>query len=92
MSRRLVQFSEIRQTTRGTLTPHDQMARLKTAFDPGKEWLPINPKMAPQYEARNVLMGWLTSQRGGAAAPGGGRPAVPGAGPPMCRALAGRRL
>jgi hypothetical protein len=61
MSRRLVLFSEMRQTTRGTLTPHDQMARLKTAFDPGKEWVPINPKLALQYIARNIVMGWLTS-------------------------------
>ena len=58
---RLVQMSETRQTTRGSFTPHDQMARLKAVFDPGKEWLTINPKYAPTYQARNVLMGWITS-------------------------------
>ena len=61
MALRLVQLSETRQTTRGSFTPHDQMARLKWAFDQGKDWMPINPKYAPGYQARNVLMGWLTS-------------------------------
>jgi hypothetical protein len=61
MAMRLVQMSETRQTTRGAFTPHDQMARLKAVFDPGKDWLTINPKYAPTYQARNVLMGWITS-------------------------------
>jgi hypothetical protein len=59
--KRLVRLAEIRQTSWKTITPRDQMTKLKGAFDPGKGWLSINPKMAPQYEARNVLMGWLTS-------------------------------
>lgn len=61
LDKRLIQLSEMRQTTRGSLTPHDQMARLKAVFDPGKDWMTVNPKYAPQYKVRNVLMGWFTS-------------------------------
>jgi hypothetical protein len=61
MALRLVQMNETRQTTRGSFTPHDQMARLKHAFDLGKEWLPINPKYGVPYQARNTVMAWITS-------------------------------
>lgn len=61
MALRLVQMNETRQTTRGSFTPHDQMARLKFAFDLGKDWLTINPKYAVPYPARNTVMGWITS-------------------------------
>jgi hypothetical protein len=59
--KRLVQLSEIKQTTRGASTPHDQMGHLKSAFDPGKEWFMANPKYGHQHEVRNVVMCWLTS-------------------------------
>lgn len=61
VTKRLVQAAEMRQTTRGAMTPHDQMARMKSVFDPGKQWLPINPKYGLKYEARNVVMAWITS-------------------------------
>lgn len=61
MTRRLVLISEMRQTTRGQLTPHDQMALLKVATDNAKKAVWINPKYQAPYTARNVLALWITS-------------------------------
>ena len=58
---RLVQVSETRQNTKGTLTGHDVMNVLKSVFDNSREWMTVNPKYGHKHIARNVVMGWFTS-------------------------------
>jgi len=62
--KRLVQISETRQNTRGTTTAHDVMAILKAIFDNTRQWITVNPKYMPKHTARNVVMGWFTSNEG----------------------------
>lgn len=58
---RLVQVPELRQTTRGAKTGHDQYQTLKALVDPGKRFLTANEKHQPRVMVRNVAALWLTS-------------------------------
>lgn len=58
--KRFVVVNEIRQTSRGQLTPHDQNNALKL-WDNTREAVVINAKYEAPYEARNVACLWLTS-------------------------------
>ena len=57
---RFLQVNEMRQTTRATSTPHDQMNALKL-WDNSRETVWINEKGVPRFEARNVFCMWITS-------------------------------
>jgi hypothetical protein len=58
---RLVQVPELRQTTRGAKTGHDQYQTLKALVDPGKKFLSANEKFRAAVMVRNVAALWLTS-------------------------------
>lgn len=58
--RRFIAVNELRQTTRGGLTPHDQMNALKL-WDNTRETVVINAKFQQPYDARNVFALWITS-------------------------------
>lgn len=60
-AKRLIQFTETNQNTRGSLTAHDVMTLLKALFDNTRAWVAINPKYRDKYKSRNVVMGWFTS-------------------------------
>lgn len=60
-AKRLVQVSETRQNTRGSITGHDVMNVLKGMFDQASIWIVIDGKYSPTYQCRNVVMGWFTS-------------------------------
>lgn len=53
--KRLVVVKELRQTTRGAATGHDQYNRLKWLVDPTARVLGVNPKYGRPFEARNVV-------------------------------------
>ena len=58
---RLVLLPEMRRTTRGTLTDHDQYQVLKAMLDNGKEFLTVNRKYLAPYPVRNVFVLVMTS-------------------------------
>ena len=58
--KRFVAVNELRQTTKGQLTPHDQANALKL-WDNTRETVVINEKFMKPYEARNVFALWVTS-------------------------------
>jgi hypothetical protein len=53
--RRLLVVKELRQTSRGASTGHDQYNRLKWLVDATAETLSVNPKYGRPFEARNVV-------------------------------------
>jgi len=57
---RFLQVNEMRQTTRASSTPHDQMNTLKL-WDNTRDCVWINEKGRPRFEARNVFAMWITS-------------------------------
>jgi len=58
--KRFVAVNELRQTTKGQLTPHDQANALKL-WDNTRETVVINEKFMRPYDARNVFALWVTS-------------------------------
>jgi hypothetical protein len=58
---RLVLMTEMRQTSRGTLTGHDKYGALKTILDNSRTYLPVNPKYGRPFQAKNVVAAWATS-------------------------------
>jgi hypothetical protein len=58
---RLILGQELRQTTRGQATGHDQYQRLKEVTSDTDPWLAVNGKYERPSLARNVCALWLTS-------------------------------
>jgi hypothetical protein len=59
--RRLVLVSELRQTTRGAASGHDQYNTLKWLVDTSAATLPINPKYGRPYVARNTAAVYVST-------------------------------
>jgi hypothetical protein len=68
MASRLVLISELKQTTSGTATGHDQYNTIKGAVDNTADTQPINPKYGRQYIARNVCAVFTSTNEDGALA------------------------
>lgn len=52
--KRLVVMRELKQTSSGTATAHDQYTVLKGLVDVTQEWIDVNPKYGKPYRARNT--------------------------------------
>jgi hypothetical protein len=61
LKRRLVVLPEVRRTTRGTTTDHDQYQRIKALCDPGKPLVRLNEKYQKPTQVRNVFVLVMTS-------------------------------
>jgi len=58
---KLVTLPELRRTTRGTTTDHDQYQRIKALCDPGKEFIRLNEKFKHPTSVLNVFVLIITS-------------------------------
>lgn len=61
MRHKLVQLPEMRRTTKGTATDHDQYAALKRVCDVTHEWIIMNDKNEKHIHVRNVFTLVITS-------------------------------
>jgi Family of unknown function (DUF5906) len=61
MMNKLVQLAEMRRTTRGTTTDHDQYTILKRVCDVGREWDVMNDKHEKMINVRNAFALVITS-------------------------------
>jgi hypothetical protein len=61
LKRKLVVLPEVRRTTRGTTTDHDQYQRIKALCDPGKIFVRLNEKYLRPTQVRNVFVLVMTS-------------------------------
>jgi hypothetical protein len=61
MMNRLVMMPEVRRTTRGTATDHDQYTALKRMCDPGREYDNVNEKHIKAINVQNVFVLVMTT-------------------------------
>ena len=66
--KRLVLVAELKQTTRGSTSGHDQYNRLKALVDNTQPFIPINPKYAKPYSAKNTCAVFASSNERNAVA------------------------
>jgi hypothetical protein len=61
MMNRFVMMPEVRRTTRGTTTDHDQYTAIKRMCDPGREFDNVNEKHIKAINAQNVFVLVMTT-------------------------------
>ena len=61
MMNKLVQLAEMRRTTKGSMTDHDQYTILKRICDVGREWDIVNDKYEKMINVRNAFALVITS-------------------------------
>jgi hypothetical protein len=66
--KRLILVAELKQTSRGSASGHDQYNRLKRLIDVSRAWFAVNPKYGRTYRARNTAAVHVSTNDADAAA------------------------